>query len=78
MSDSLKVLLADNPNAPRIPHKLYTLEKANLCGNFIGAFLYGTLAHVNHSVPAYVFPTHGLRSHHCPLLQMYERAAQYR
>lgn len=34
---------SDNPNAPKIPHGQYLVEKVYLAGNFIGAIFYGTL-----------------------------------
>jgi hypothetical protein len=42
MADSTGEPLANNPNAPQIPHWLYVAEKENFAGIFLGAIFYGT------------------------------------
>ena len=41
MTNSTKKTWSDDPYAPRISHKLYTDEKENFVGMFIGAMFYG-------------------------------------
>lgn len=40
---------SDNPNAPRVSHDTYFMEKANFAGSLIGSILYGT--HITPPLP---------------------------
>ena len=41
MPDSREKPWSNNPNAPRVPHWVHTLEQENFAGDFIAAILYG-------------------------------------
>ena len=42
MSGSQKQPWSDDPNAPKIPYRLYFDEKANIAGYLVSSVLYGT------------------------------------
>ena len=42
MSDSQEQPWSDNPNAPKIPYRIYFDEKANFAGHLLTSILYGT------------------------------------
>lgn len=77
MSSSQQKPWSDNPNAPKISHRVYSQEKAYFAGALIGAILYGTRKTRPPTRPptcAYflVYP----RGRHCDVLPMYGRVVE--
>lgn len=70
---------SDNPNAPKISHALYILEKADFAGYLLTAILYGaprTSAPTCPSICAHFIPSVYIRDAHRAVLQMYDRTTQ--
>ena len=51
MSGSQQKPWFDDPNAPKIPYKLYLYEKFSVAGNLVSAILYG--ARKEHTHPSF-------------------------